>query len=156
MAAHRTAVRRTRLLGAQVRATVRVRVLAMDEPQVWIAVSGRLSRTTAPVLAYALRAREEEGFTALFVDVSTLTDDHDVPADVLRELFPCGTRMTFHIIGPADDLGLQTGQDPRFVFHPGPASAWTVWVRGPSTKGRRGARPSARTRSRRSSLGSIT
>ncbi|WP_405804956.1 hypothetical protein OG729_06960 [Streptomyces sp. NBC_00210] len=138
------------------RATVRVRVLAVDGPQVWIAVSGRLSRTTAPALAQALLLREAEGFTAFFVDVSTLTDDWELTFDEVREVFPCGRRLAFHLIGPADDLRLQPGRDPRFVFHPGPASAWSVWMNGPSTKGRQAGCPSARTRSRRSSLGSIT
>ena len=77
-------------LGAQVRATVRVRVLAEDGPQVWIAVSGRLSRTTAPALAQALLLREAEGFTVFFVDVSALTDDWELTLDEVREVFPCG------------------------------------------------------------------
>ncbi|MFK4221716.1 hypothetical protein [Streptomyces sp. NPDC019890] len=139
------------------RATVRVRVLAVDGPQVWIAVSGRLSRTTAPALAQALLLREADGFTVFFVDVSTLTDDWELTLDEVREVFPCGRRLAFHLIGSADDLRLQPGRDPRFVFHPGPASAWSVWAHGPSTKGRQvGCPSSARTRSRRSSLGSIT
>ncbi|MET7617528.1 hypothetical protein [Streptomyces sp. NPDC005408] len=143
------------------RATIRVRVLAVDGPQVWLAVSGRLARSTAPMLTEALRLREAEGFTALFVDVGTLADDWELTLEEIRAVFPCDKRMAFHIIGSADDLRLQPGHDRRFVFHPGPASAWTVWVRGPSTtpstRGRKkAARPSVRTRSRRSSLGSIT
>lgn len=142
------------------RATVRVRVLATDGPQVWIAVSGRLARSTLPALAQALRERVGEGFTAFFVDVSTLADDRDVPADALRELFPDGARLAFHLIGAADGLRLQPGHDRRLVFHPDPSSAWTVWVCGPppgGARGRRAARtPSVRTRSRRSSLGSVT
>ncbi|MEV6787212.1 hypothetical protein [Streptomyces sp. NPDC051098] len=142
------------------RATVRVRVLATDGTQVWIAVSGRLARSTLPALAHSLRDRVGEGFTAFFVDVSTLADDRDVPAEALRELFPGGARLTFHLIGPTGGLRLQPGHDRRLVFHPDPSSAWTVWVCGPppgGTSGRRAARTAAvRTRSRRSSLGSIT
>ena len=123
----------------------------------WIAVSGRLSRTTAPALAQALLLREAEGFTAFFVDVSTLTDAWELTLDEVRKVFPRGRRLAFHLIGPADDLRLQPGRDPRFVFHPGPASAWSVWMHGPSTKGgHTGCASSARTGSRRSSLDSIT
>ncbi|MEU3921670.1 hypothetical protein ACFYW6_04065 [Streptomyces sp. NPDC002659] len=142
------------------RATIRVRVLAEDGPQVWLAVSGRLARSTAPMLTGALRLREAEGFTVLFVDVGALAVDREPTLQEIRDLFPGGRRLAFHIIGSADDLRLQPGHDRRFVFHPGPASAWTVWVRGPSTmpstRGRTAVRPSVRTRSHRSSLGSIT
>jgi hypothetical protein len=98
---------------------------------VWIAVSGRLARTTAPLLSRALHLRAAEGFTALFVDVSTLVDDYDCPVEEVRDGFPCDERLAFHIIGPAGGLRLQPGRDPRFFFHTGPASAWTAWEHGP-------------------------
>ncbi len=142
------------MLGAQVWATVRVRVLAEDGPRVWIAVSGRLARSTLPVLARTLREHADTGATCFFMDVTALADDRDEPG----ELLPAGARLAFHVIGARDDLRLQPGHDRRLFFHSGPSTAWTVWVSGPppeGTKGRRTARSSAPPRNHRSSLGSI-
>ncbi|MBT2393545.1 hypothetical protein ACFO9E_04100 [Streptomyces maoxianensis] len=101
-------------------------------------MSGRLTGSTAPMLKQALRLRETDGFTVLFVDVSTLADDWELTPDEIRDVFPCGPRgktLTFHIIGPADGLRWEPGHDPRFVLHTGAASAWQAWVSGPSTLG---------------------
>lgn len=107
----------------------------MDGPQVWIAVGGRLARSTAPMLGQLLRLREAEGFAVLFVDVSALADDWELTLDEIRDVFPSGEKLTFHIIGPADGLRWEPGHDPRFVFHTGAAAAWRAWVDGPSTRG---------------------
>ncbi|MCX4820386.1 hypothetical protein OG883_10785 [Streptomyces sp. NBC_01142] len=104
-------------------------------------MSGRLARTTAPLLAQALRLREAEGFTTLFVDVGTLVDERELDGEEVQGVFPPGRRLAFHLIDPTDGLRLQPGHDPRFVFHRGPASAWTVWMHGPSTKGRKNRTP---------------
>ncbi|MEV6398009.1 hypothetical protein AB0M39_25085 [Streptomyces sp. NPDC051907] len=112
-------------------AFIGVRVLAQDGRQVWVAVSGRLARTTAPVLAHALRLREAEGFASLFVDVTSLGDDRELAPGELWEAFPDGRRLAFHIIGPVEGLGSPPGRDPRFVFHPDTASAWRTWMGAP-------------------------
>lgn len=87
------------------------------------------------MLRRLLRLREAEGFTALFVDVSTLADDWELTLDEIRDVFPSGKKLTFHIIGPADGLRREPRDDPRFVFHTGAAEAWQAWVNGPSTRG---------------------
>jgi hypothetical protein len=107
----------------------------VDGPQVWIAVSGRLARSTAPMLRQLLRLREAEGFSALFVDVSTLADDWELTLDEIQDVFPSGKKLTFHVIGPAGGLRWEPDHDPRFVFHTGAAAAWQAWENDPSTRG---------------------
>jgi hypothetical protein len=87
------------------------------------------------MLRQLLRLREAEGFSALFVDASTLADDWELTLDEIRDVFPSGKKLTFHVIGPVGGLRWEPDHDPRFVFHTGAAAAWQAWENGPSTRG---------------------